>query len=151
MGSQRVRGGQDFGSALLLIAIGAVGLWFGREYDLGSMADMGPGFVPTCLSAIIVVLGIVIGARALLREGPRIDPVRWRAVLFVALALIVFAGLLATAGLAPAVFLSTLVAAQASPELRWKESLPLAVGLTVVCVLVFVYALRQPIAVFGAG
>jgi lysylphosphatidylglycerol synthetase-like protein (DUF2156 family) len=117
------RGGQDLGASLLFMAIGVVGLWVGREYDFGTTANMGPGFVPMMLSGLLVVLGVLLGARALMR----------------------------TAGFAPAVALTALMAAGASRETRWAEALVLAVALSIVCVLIFVVALHQPIAVFGPG
>jgi hypothetical protein len=43
------------------------------------------------------------------------------------------------------------LSAFASPQVKWKEALALGVGLAVFCVLVFVYGLRQPIPIFGAG
>jgi hypothetical protein len=145
------RGGQDLGASLLFMAIGVVGLWVGREYDFGTTANMGPGFVPMMLSGLLVVLGVLLGARALVRGSLPVDRIRWRPVLVLTAAMLVFAGLMRTAGFAPAVALTALMAAGASRETRWAEALVLAVALSIVCVLIFVVALHQPIAVFGPG
>jgi hypothetical protein len=51
--------------------------------------------------------------------------------------------------LAAAIFVVTALSAFASKEFRWKETIVLGVLLAILCVLVFVYALRQSIPVFG--
>ncbi len=146
-----VRNGQDLGSGLLFIAIGGVGLWWGREYELGTTANMGPGFVPMALSGILVLMGLAIGLRACRGANTAIDRVHWRPVLLLTLAMLAFAGLIRTAGFAPAIVATVIVAALASRESRAREFVPLSIGLAVVCVLVFVVALRQPVAIFGAS
>ncbi len=146
-----VRNEQDLGAALLFIAIGGVGLWWGREYDTGTAANMGPGFVPLALSGLLVLMGLVIGLRACRVEGTSIERIHWRPVLVLTLAMLAFAGLIRTAGFAPAVVTTVIVAALASRESRAREFVPMSIGLALVCVAVFVFALRQPIAVFGAS
>ena len=146
-----VRNGQDLGSGLLFIAIGGVGLWWGREYELGTTANMGPGFVPMALSGILVLMGLAIGLRACRGANTAIDRVHWRPVLLLTLAMLAFAGLIRTAGFAPAIVATVIVAALASRESRAREFVPLSIALAVVCVLVFVVALRQPVAIFGAS
>jgi hypothetical protein len=145
------RGGQDLGAALLFVVLGLAGLWFGREYEFGTTANMGPGFVPMMLSGLLVLLGLALGSRALTRGSLPIERVRWRPVLVLTVAMLVFGLLMGTAGFAPAVAFTALVAAAASRETRWGEATLLALALAVVCALVFVVALHQPIAIFGGG
>ncbi len=147
----QVKHGQDFGSALLFILIGAGGLWFGREYDVGTASDMGPGYVPAVLSWALVVFGIVVGLRALRVPGPQIEPVVWRAVIFILAAITAYAFLIEWAGLAVAIAAAVVLSAMASRESKWKETVAMAVGMAIFCVLIFIYALRQSMTVFGAG
>jgi hypothetical protein len=51
------------------------------------------------------------------------------------------------AGLALACFATFLVCAFATPEVRWKEAVVLAVGLSVFTVAIFVHGLGQPIPI----
>ncbi len=145
----RVKNQQDLGAALLLALLGIGGLWFGREYDVGTAEDMGPGYFPMVLSWSLIGFGAVIGLRALARPGPRIEPVVWRAVALVLAAILAFAWLIESAGLAAAVLAVTLLSALAARDARWKESVVLGVFLAVFCVLVFIYGLRQSMTVFG--
>jgi putative tricarboxylic transport membrane protein len=146
-----IKSPQDFGAAVLLMLLGLAGLWFGREYELGSVSQMGPGYMPMLLSVGLVAFGAVIGLRSLATEGPPIDRGRLLPSVLILVAVLLFAFLIDTAGLAPAVFVVTVLAAFASVEMRWKEALALAAGLALFCVLIFVYGLRQPIPVFGGG
>jgi putative tricarboxylic transport membrane protein len=147
----QVRNQQDFGAALLFAFLGAGGLWFGREYDVGRASEMGPGYFPLVLSWGLIGFGVIIGLRALAVRGPRLQPVAWRSVALVLGAILVFAFLIESAGLALAVLVVTVISALASPELRWKEAIVLGLILAAFCVLVFIYGLRQTMTVFGAG
>ena len=146
-----IRNPQDFGAAVLFILIGAAGLWFGREYEVGTAADMGPGYLPMVLSWGLISFGIVVGLRAMRVPGPRIEPVVWRAVSLTLGAIVAYAYLIERAGLASAIFAVTVISALASSESRWKETIVMGVSLSTFCVLVFIYALRQSLTVFGAG
>ena len=146
-----IRNPQDFGAAALFIVIGAAGLWFGREYEVGVASDMGPGYLPMVLSWGLIIFGIIVGIRAIRVPGPKIEPVVWRAVILTLGAILAYAFLIEPAGLASAIFAVTVVSALASSESKWTETLVMGVSLSVFCVLVFIYALRQSLTVFGAG
>jgi hypothetical protein len=146
-----IKNPQDFGAAALFIAFGAAGLWFGREYEVGIASDMGPGYLPMVLSWGLIIFGIIVGLRALNTPGPRIEPVVWRAVGFTLGAIAAYAYLIEQAGLASAVFAVIVLSALASSESRWKETLAMGVSMAAFCVMVFIYALRQSLTVFGAG
>lgn len=147
----RIRSPQDLGAALMLIIIGLGGLWFGRELDAGTASRMGPGYMPMLLSAALITFGIVIGLRAVTLDGPPIEPGRWRPVSLILTAILVFAFLINSVGLATATFVVAVLGAFASFEARWKEAIALGIFLAVFCVLLFVYGLKQPIPIFGAG
>jgi hypothetical protein len=115
---------------------------------------MGPGYMPMALSLGLILFGIIIGLRAIsLRparaRGPAIEPIVWRANILVLGAIICFALLIRSVGLAVATFVVIALSSFASKESRWKETIILGVLLAVLCVIVFVYALRQSIPVFG--
>src|SRR5262245_52763176 len=147
----RLTSPQDGGTAALLVLVGAAGLWFGREYEVGTASRMGPGYMPMLLSWGLIGFGLSVGLRAVTRQGPAIEPVVWRTNLLVLGAILGFVLLIESAGLAAATFAVTALSALASAESRWKETIALGVFLAALCVLLFVYALRQPMAVFGPG
>ena len=147
----RIKSPQDFGAAITLIVIGLAGLWFGRDYEMGTVSQMGPGYMPMLLSVGLVIFGGVIGLRAVSVDGPPIEYGLWYPGVLILICVLLFAFLIGTAGLAPTIFVVAVLCAFASPEVKWKEAVALGVGLAIFCVLVFVYGLRQPIPIFGTG
>jgi len=64
---------------------------------------------------------------------------------------VVFGLLIERVGLAPSVIVATIIASMASTEMRWVETISLAVGLAVLCAVLFVKLLGQPLAIFAWG
>ncbi len=90
---------------LLVTAIGAGFLVFGRELEFGTSRSMGPGYFPTALSLPMIALGTLLaglGWRARLEEGA-FARVPWRSLLLVVGAVGVFGLTLRGIGLAAAV------------------------------------------------
>ncbi|MCD6074571.1 MAG: hypothetical protein K0Q70_1454 [Rhodospirillales bacterium] len=112
---------------------------------------MGPGYFPIMVSALLVAIGLVVGAQSFVLNGPRIDPIQWRSALLVLAGVIVFGLLIEYAGLAGTVIATVLVAGYATREARLKHSIGLAVLLAAACVAIFVYGLNQAIPIFGVG
>jgi hypothetical protein len=145
----RVKSPQDFWAGVLFAAIGCAGLWIGRGYAFGTLTKMGPGYLPTALSVALLAIGGVLMLRALAVDGPAIAPSERRPQLFILAAIVVFALAIERLGLALAVVLVALTAALASRDMRWREAIPLALGLAVLCVVLFVRLLGQPFTVWA--
>jgi hypothetical protein len=145
----RVRKPPDLGAGLLFIAFGAAGLWFGREYDMGTAAHMGPGYFPAMLSWLLIIIGAFIAARSFVIEGPPIAAVRWRSLIAILGSIALFGLLIQRAGAAIGIVVVIGAAALATRESRWKEVVPLAVFMAVACVLVFIVGLKQPLPLWG--
>jgi len=135
----------------MLLVIGVAGLWFGREYEVGTASRMGPGYIPMVLSWGLIIFGVVVGLRAVKLRGPAVEPIVWRTNILILGAIICFAFLIRSTGLAAATFVVTALSAFASTESRWKETILLGIFLAFFCVLVFIYALRQSIPVIGSS
>jgi len=129
----------------------------GARYDLGSALRMGPGYVPLVLGGILTVLGLVIVAQAFLggdqhaRElaDQERGPVPWvRAALLVA-AVVFFGTTVRGLGLAPALFVTTFLAALAGHRTGVVRALVIAAGLTVLCLVIFVSLLQLRLPLLG--
>jgi hypothetical protein len=144
----RVKNPQDFWAGLLFLVVGVLGLWFGRNYVFGSATKMGPGYLPTVLSWGLVLIGGFLSLRALLESGASIDPSQVRPQLFILAAIIAFGLLIERVGLAVSIVVVTVIASLASREMRWGETVAVAVGLAALCVGLFIYLLGQPLAIF---
>lgn len=101
-------------SGLIVIAIGA---WFAHgamDYRMGTLARMGPGFVPYSLGLISMGLGALIVLSAFGRAGP-LPAFDWRGMICVLGAVGLFAWLLPRTGMVPAAMATVVVAAAGSP------------------------------------
>jgi hypothetical protein len=142
---------KDLGAGALFAGFGVAALLLGRDQPMGSAVRMGPGYFPTVLGGLLVLIGLAVGLRALVRPAgaPAEAPIAWKPLLLVTAATVLFGLLLRGAGLAPAVTGLVLVAARASARFSWRAAVPLALGSALFCALVFVKALGLPIAIFG--
>jgi hypothetical protein len=113
----------------LLIAIFAVV----SSYATPITTALGLRQYETVLASIVVLLVTVVLARGADR-GP----------LYVVAGTLIFAGTIRPLGLVVASFLSLVVSALATVEMRWRETILWAAALTIFCALLFVYALNLP-------
>ncbi|MBS7699955.1 MULTISPECIES: tripartite tricarboxylate transporter TctB family protein [unclassified Chelatococcus] len=140
---------KDFLAGLFILAVGALGLAIGRNYETGTPSEMGPGYFPLILSIILVVLGLVqiIGA---MRETEReeIDPIQWRVLVLPTLGIVVFALLLERAGLVISLAMLLGISMLASRETRYREIPILILCAIVFCYVVFIYGVGLPMKVW---
>ncbi len=141
----RVKSPQDLGAAVVFVAIGLAGAYFGKDLSFGTAGRMGPGYFPIILSWIIVAVGLVLGVTAVTVEGPRIEPVQLRPIAVIIAAILAFGFLIGAAGLAIAAVLLTVLAAYARRDAKLGEAVLLGIGLAAFTVAVFVYGLSQPL------
>jgi hypothetical protein len=144
----RVKNPQDFWSGILFIAFGGLALWFGRDYAMGTLAKIGPGFLPVVLSIGLLGVGGVLAMRALAVDGPAIEQSQIVPQLFILAAIAVFAFGIERLGLALTVMAVAITASFARRSMKWLEVIALAIGLAVLCVVLFVQLLGQPFMVW---
>jgi hypothetical protein len=141
----RVKNPRDFGAALVFMIIGLAGLYFGADLTMGTAARMGPGYFPRLLSILIIAIGVFVGLKALVTEGPPIEAPKFRPMFFCLLSVIVFGYMIAYVGLAVTAVVMTLISAYARRSVNLLETAIFAVGMSLFTVLIFVYALGQPL------
>jgi len=141
----RIRSPQDLGAAVVLVAIGLAGAYFGRDLAFGSSGRMGPGYFPAILSWAIVGVGITVGFKSFTIDGPGIEPIQLRPLLVIIAAILLFGFLIGAVGLAISAVLLTVLAAYARRDANLGEAVLLGVGLAAFTVIVFVYGLSQPL------
>ena len=119
-------------------------------YEVGSPLRMGPGFFPLALGGVLVLLGVLIAVSGYVAaDGGEIGPVPWRALVLLLGAVLFFGFTVRDLGLAPALFVSVLLASFAGRGVRLVPALVIAATLTVLSVLIFVYALQLRLALLG--
>lgn len=138
---------KDFASGLLLVAIGVVGALYGREYPMGTAAQMGPGYFPMALSIGVLTVGAVLTIKSFFAQVDVIERIHWRSVCAVVLAIVLFGLTVERAGLAVAIFLLVAVGALGGRENRLKEVVLAYIGLTLASAALFVVGLGLPIRI----
>ena len=134
-------------AGLLLLVFGLAGVYFAAGLKFGAAASMGPGFLPTICSGLIVVLGTIVVVQALSDDVDVVEPPVPRAVFMIFLSIGVFALVIEQAGLGITVFVTAFIASYAGPA-RLAETLVLSTVAAVVAVIIFVTLLGLPIPVW---
>lgn len=98
----------DIIGGLLMTAAGLFFAIYGREYDMGTGARMGPGFFPVVLGWILAVLGLGIAIPAWWRRGSPIT-VQWSNLFWCVLSIVVFGAALYPLGVVAASFIAALL------------------------------------------
>lgn len=140
---------KDFLAGLMFIVIGGGAMFMARDYPFGSALRMGPGYFPTVLGALVVIGGIATLIDGLIKQAPITRTWSVRALIILPAAAWIFGELMENAGFVPAIFGLTILSALSSPEFRWKEQVVLGIGLTVGCVLLFIYGIGLPYPLFA--
>ena len=140
---------KDLWSGLMLVALGAVAVVIARDYPFGTALRMGPGYFPTVLGAVLVLFGLWFVAKGL-RGSEAIEP-GWslRALIVIPLSLVLFGLLMSYTGFVPALAVLVFGSSLASSEFRLIEVVLLTIGLTVGCIVVFIWGLGLPYPLFA--
>lgn len=139
---------QDFYAGLMFIAFGVLAIVVARDYEMGSAMRMGPGYFPTWLGALIVLVGLVVSGRSFRSTGPRVTPFAWKPMILLTLAFLVFGWGIDHIGFIPALFAVILMSALAGRRFIVKEVIPLSLLLVVVAYGIFIYGIALPFKLF---
>ena len=140
---------RDVLSGLVFVVIGAAALWIGRDYAMGTPFRMGPGYFPRLLCGLLILIGIIVAVRGMIAGGEWPERLHFKPLALISLGTVAFAGLITTAGLAPAVLAVVLIGAMGGPEFRLIEALILAVLLAGGAVALFILGLGMPLTIFA--
>lgn len=141
---------RDILAGLVFIAFGAAFALVSTTYEVGTPLRMGPGYFPLVLGGILVLLGmLIIGKGFIAGEGGEIGRPPWRALALLVVAIIFFGITVRGLGLVPSLFVTVVLAAMAARGIGARYVVLVAVGLTVLCVVIFVYALQLRLSLIG--
>ena len=148
-----IRNQPDFFAGLLFIGIGVAFGGLATQYHLGTLAEMGPGFFPLILCALLTIIGAVVAFRSVtgIDEIDRIDSIGWRPLVSILAALTLFGLLLMPLGFVVATIVLVLLSASASHEFGWRYALMTTAVLIVSCYLIFIYGLGLPMPTWPGG
>jgi hypothetical protein len=143
---------KDFWSGVMFTAFGLAFAGIAQNYDMGTAARMGPAYFPSVLGGLLAVLGVLIALRAMKAEehDSQVDKFHFKPLLLILGAVVAFGLLLRPAGLLVALAVLIIISSFGSNEFKWREVIPLTIALTVLVLVVFIYALSMTIPVLPA-
>ena len=136
-----------FGGALVIV-IGTAYAAQASRYELGSLTQMGAGFMPAVYGSLLAIVGIIMmltSARS--PEMPR--HTEWRGWGCILGAIAAFVMLGHFGGFGPAAFAAVFVSALGDRKNRLRDAALLAAGVTLFGYLVFIRALQMPFPFFA--
>lgn len=154
----KVRGPRDFYGGLALVGIAIIAIWASRDLAGSHGFAFGPGTAPRMFAILLAVVGGLVAITGLLVDGPKIERFAVKGPSYVVAAILLFACLIRgvsleyiglpiaipSFGLVISTFVTFMISIMGSSEMRWFESLLAAAGMTIFCVLLFVYLLALP-------
>ena len=143
-GFLKVQNPQDVygGMALILLALIA----FVASNELPGMRGFafGPGTAPRLFAFTLGILSLAVVVGGLLTRGPEVSGYKIRGVIFIIGSILAFAASIRPLGLVIASFATMVICAAAAEDVRWKETLIVAVCVTAFCSVLFPYGLALP-------
>jgi hypothetical protein len=136
-----IRAPADFMAGALFVAVGTAALVVGRDYRMGSLLSMGPGYFPRIVSVLLVGFGLLVMVNGLRTQGAMPDRPLLRPLVLVLAAVASFGLGIESLGLVLSTALLVALSCAAQPGRSWLEAGLLAAGLSLVGWAVFVKGL----------
>jgi hypothetical protein len=126
----------------------------GSRYDVGTALQMGSGYVPIGLGGLLTLLGLIIVVASFRGIDPTVanadrGPVPWRRMGLLLAAVMFFGLTVGGLGLGPSLLATTFLAAMAGQETGPGRAVVIAIGLTAMCLVVFVGLLQLRLPIIG--
>ncbi len=157
MKQERIRPGAERGrrdptallSGALFVAFGLAFFLIGSDYSFGTARQMGAGYFPSVLAVLLMILGVFVVFFGHEDDEETKAPINFKGLILIPVAVVLFGLTVRGLGVMPAVFVSVLVCAFATPRFKWRPAVLLALALSVFCAAVFVKGLGIPLPILG--
>src|SRR5262245_43271409 len=94
-----IRGPKDFWTGVIYVLFGGMAFFLARDYGFGTASRMGPGYFPTVLSALLVLIGVISIVRSFIVPGEPLGNFAIKAGFLIIFATLLFGFLINRAGL----------------------------------------------------
>jgi hypothetical protein len=132
-------------SALMLF--GVVTIYAASSYQIGSFSDMGPGYFPTLIGALLVIIGLA-NLAAVWNSSVEVSGLPWRSFLLVFGGILAWALLVERAGLVPASCALIALATFARPPVNLIQLVSTAIISSLLSALIFIGGFGLPLKMF---
>ncbi len=136
---------RDALGGLLMLALGAGTVLQAQSYTLGTLRRMGPGFFPTILGVLLVLVGaaLLLTAWRGAPTTPTHQPPDLRGGVCICLAILAFCLLGVSFGLAPATFAIVFISALGDRDNTLWSALLLSIVMVIACIIIFWWLLQM--------
>lgn len=145
-----IRSPKDFWAGLIYMGFGLTAIFLARDYGMGTAMRMGAGYFPTVLGLFLTLIGVIAVLRSWRLEGAAVEHINLRGIFLIVGPILLFALLVRQLGLLFAIPVLVCCSAYASSKFRPLPTLGVALGLTVLCSLVFIKGLGIPLPLLGS-
>lgn len=144
-----IRHPKDFWTGVIFFFIGLAAVIIGRDYPMGTAGRMGPAYFPTILGLLLALIGVAAIVRSFFRVGEPVERFAVKDATLILSSVLLFGFLIRNGGVLLAVFAVVLISGYASTRFKWRHAIPLAAGLSIFAVVIFIKLLGLPIAIIG--
>ena len=150
----KIKNPQDFWCGIFFVGLGVLAIYMARDYKMGDALNMGPGYFPTWLGAIMIGFGVVIGGLSFRIAGEEDEGLalgEWalRPWLVLPATLAIYAMLMdAEVGFVPSLVVLIIGCALAHKDVHWRETIVLSIFVTAGAVAIFSYGIGVPYRLF---
>ena len=150
---RRVRGPQDLLAGVIVVALAAAVLQALARIATSRYEAISPALFPKVCAWLLLASGCVLIVRGLTRHGPSLERLPLRPVILVTVAIVAFGAVTPLLGYGIAGFLTMLIAGLATPEVRLRELIAVALGLIALSIVLFstLLGLTIPIVILPWG
>ncbi|AHG63803.1 tripartite tricarboxylate transporter TctB family protein [Advenella mimigardefordensis] len=146
---------RDAWASGLLCALGLGTVLQGSSYSMGTMSQMGPGFFPVLVGALLMLVGllclIVSGLSKDEEEEEKIGSPEWRGWFCIVAGVLAFIALGQYGGLVPATFALVFISALGDRTHTLRSALLLSVFVTIIGIVIFSWGLELQFPMFSWG
>ena len=144
----KIKNQEDFWAGMMFASFGALAIWLSTDYPMGTASRMGPGYFPTWLGGMMLLLGAIVALMALKTEGPKVTPFAWKPMIMLSVGFLAFGWGVDHIGFIPALFLLSVITAAAGQTFKVVEVLIMTVVLIAGAVGIFIYGIELPFPLF---
>ena len=145
----KIKSPENFWSGLMFTGFGILAVVMSHDYPMGHASRMGPGYFPTALGYMLVVLGAIITATSFKFEGEGIKSFAYRPMILLSAAFAFFGISIDHFGFIPALLGLIVLCAAAGKEFKWVEVLIMSAVLVVGSWALFIRILHLPMTLFS--
>lgn len=144
-----IKNQEDFWAGLMFIGFGLAAIVVARDYPMGSAMRMGPGYFPTYLGAIMVVIGAIITMISLKVQGGKVSGFAWRPMIALFAAFLVYGVAMDNNfGFIPSIAIVIIISSLSIRDFRPLELAMLTAVLVLATTGLFIWGLELPYPMF---